>query len=173
MAGYRPRPPEGDQPVLALGISDVIVLESEPRVPYAMHHVSAWGKWVRDVAIPIEAPARIAALAERFQVVWASEWGHNAHTAFRAALDLPEEPWPFLPVQFDKLPAVRRYAGALPWAWVDGPVADLHESPGEAQDGSDGVIVRVDPGVGIAGVDPDDLLARVQGARGGQDEGAR
>lgn len=162
MAGYRARRPSGERPVLALGISDVIVLEAEPRVPVRMHHVSAWGKWVRDVAIPIEAPARIAALAERFDIVWASEWGHNAHTAFRPALGLPAEPWPFLPVQFDKLGAIRRYAAELPWAWVDGPVVDLAETPdGDAG----GVIVRVDPGVGIAGVDARELAARVEAAR--------
>ena len=33
MAGYRARPPSGERPVLALGISDVVVLEAEPRVP--------------------------------------------------------------------------------------------------------------------------------------------
>jgi hypothetical protein len=163
MAGYRARPPSGERPVLALGISDVVVLEAEPRVPVRSHRISAWGKWVRDVAVPVEAPARIAELAARFDIVWASEWGHNAHTAFGAALGLPEEPWPFLPVQFDKLTAIRRYVGDLPWAWVDGPVVDLAEAPDP--DDAGGVIVRVDPGVGVVGVDAEELSARVGAAR--------
>ncbi|WEK62510.1 MAG: hypothetical protein P0Y60_07145 [Candidatus Microbacterium colombiense] len=158
MAKYTARPPRGDRPLLVLGISGVVVLEGEAAVPVSVHHLSAWGRWVRDVAIPDAAATRLAELAERFEIVWASEWGHNAHTAFRQALDLPEEPWPFLPVQFDKLRMIRDYAGALPWVWVDDPVVDLH---GEAPVCDDGVIVRVDPTVGILGVDPTELRARV------------
>ena len=103
MAKYTARPPRGDRPLLVLGISGVMVLEGEAAVPVSMHHLSAWGRWVRDVEIPHAASERLAELAERFEIVWASEWGHNAHTAFREALELPEEPWAFLPVQFDKL----------------------------------------------------------------------
>jgi hypothetical protein len=158
MAKYTARPPRGDRPLLVLGISGVVVLEGEAAVPVSMHHLSAWGRWVRDVAIPDAAAARLAELAERFEIVWASEWGHNAHTAFRQALDLPDEPWPFLPVQFDKLRMIRDYAGALPWAWVDDPVVDLHGEPPVCDDG---VIVRVDPTIGILGVDPTALRARV------------
>ena len=155
MARYEARPPRGDRSIVVLGISDVVVIESEPAVPVTMHHVSAWGRWVRDVAVPDAAPDIIRRLAEHYDVVWASEWGHNAHTAFAEALGLPAEPWPFLPVQFDKLATIRDYARGLPWAWIDGPVVDLHE-PGTVDDG---VIVRVDPAFGIAGVDLDALGA--------------
>ncbi|MEV8175245.1 MAG: hypothetical protein ACRDVF_09120 [Microbacterium sp.] len=157
MAKYTARPPRGDRPLLVLGISGVVVLEGEAAVPVSTHHLSAWGRWVRDVEIPDAASERLAELSERFEIVWASEWGHNAHTAFREALDLPEEPWPFLPVQFDKLWMIREYAGALPWVWVDDPIVDLHGTP----ECADGVIVRVDPAVGIVGVDADDLWERV------------
>lgn len=158
MAKYTARPPQGDRPLLVLGISGVVVLEGEATVPVSTHHLSAWGRWVRDVSIPDAAAVRLAELAERFEIVWASEWGHNAHTAFRQALDLPQEPWAFLPVQFDKLRMIREYAGALPWAWVDDPIVDLRGEPPVCEDG---VIVRVDPAVGILGVDPQELRARV------------
>ena len=174
MPKYEALPPRGDRPLVVLGISDVVVLEGETDVPVTMHSVSAWGRWVREVAIPDAAPAGIHRLAERYEIVWASEWGHNAHTAFAGVLDLPDEPWAFLPVQFDKLPAIRAYAGRLPWAWIDGPVVDLHEPA----DVTDGVIVRVDPARGIAGLDFDaldfemaELVARSGGlAREGKTE---
>ncbi|MEQ6897194.1 hypothetical protein [Microbacterium sp. KR10-403] len=159
MTRYEARPPRGDRPLAVLGISDVVVIEGTPSVPVTMHHVSAWGRWVRDVAVPDAAPDLIRVLAQRYEVVWASEWGHNAHTAFAEALGLPAEPWPFLPVQFDKLAVIRDYARGLPWVWIDGPVVDLHD-PGEVEDG---VIVRVDPSCGIAGVDLDALDAAVRG----------
>jgi hypothetical protein len=158
MAKYLPRRPSGERPIAVLGISDVVVLESEPRVPVTTHTVSAWGKWVREVQIPDVAPERIRQLAEHFDLVWASEWGHNAHTAFRPALGLPEEPWPFLPVQFDKLAAIRTYAGGMPWVWIDDPVVDLHEAH---PDPGDGIIVRVDPHEGLAGVDVSAVVAAV------------
>jgi hypothetical protein len=159
MAKYLPRRPSGERPIAVLGISDVVVLESEPRVPVTTYTVSAWGKWVREVQIPDVAPERIRQLAEHFDLVWASEWGHNAHTAFRPALGLPEEPWPFLPVQFDKLAAIRAYADWMPWVWIDDPVVDLREAGMVAP--TDGVIVRVDPHEGIAGVDVPALVAAV------------
>ena len=161
MSGYTPRESDGAQPLLVLGISDVIVLEAEPLVPVTRHRISVWGKWARDVDIASDAPERIAALAGRFQIVWASEWGHNAHTAFCEALELPETPWPFLPVQFDKLPLIRSYARGRPWAWIDDPLADLG---GAAPEAKDGVLIRVRPGVGISGVDADELASRVIGA---------
>lgn len=154
---YRARAPRGDRPLVVLGISDVVVLEEPADVPATAHHVSAWGRWERDVVIPDAVADRIRRLASRYDVVWASEWGHNAHTAFAGVLGLPAEPWPFLPVQFDKLARIREYAGGLPWAWIDGDVVDLHE----VGDVADGVLVRVDPRRGLAGVDLDDLDARL------------
>jgi len=169
VAKYEARSPRGDRPLLVLGISDVVVLEGETDVPVTVHSVSAWGRWVREVAIPDAAAPGIRRLSERYEIVWASEWGHNAHTAFAPVLGLPDEPWPFLPVQFDKLDAIRAYADGLPWGWVDGPVVDLH-GPGFVEDG---VIVRVEPTRGIAGLDVhaldqemDALIARLHAARG-------
>ena len=157
MAKYTTRPPRGDRPLLVLGISGVVVIEGVASVPVSTHHLSAWGRWVRDVEIPDGAPARLRELAEHFEVVWASEWGHNAHTAFRRALDLPAEPWPFLPVQFDKLRTIREYAAGLPWVWVDDPIVDLSGEPPACEDG---IVVRVDPAVGLLGVDVADLRDR-------------
>ncbi|GAA3875560.1 hypothetical protein GCM10022381_17820 [Leifsonia kafniensis] len=159
MSKYEPRPALREKPLLVLGISDVIVLEGDTRVPTSTHHISAWGKWVRDVAIADDAPARIKELSEVFEIVWASEWGHNAHTAFRAVLDLPETPWAFLPVQFDKLATIRAYADGWPWVWVDDELADLAAEPPIC---ADGVVIRVDPRIGISGLIPADLLAAVQ-----------
>lgn len=155
MNKYEALPHHREKPLLILGISGVIVLETKPSVPASLHRVSAWGKWVRKVVVPDDAAARISALSQQFEIVWASEWGHNAHTAFQSVLELPDEPWPFLPVQFNKLSMIRSYAGGWPWVWVDDAVVDLHGTPESAENG---VIVRVDPAKGIDDLDADDLL---------------
>jgi hypothetical protein len=144
-----------------LGISGVIALE-DPVVPARTVRLSAWGRWAREVAVPDVAADRLAELADLFEVVWVSEWGHVAHQAFREVLRLPGTPWPFLPAQFDKLPVIRDYAGRRPWAWVDEPVVDLAGSVPQTQSG---VVVRVDPRVGIGEVDPAGLARRVLALR--------
>ncbi|MDR2256249.1 MAG: hypothetical protein LBE25_09665 [Arthrobacter sp.] len=159
MAKYEALRPSGARALLVLGISDVVALEDEAAVKVEVKHVSAWGRWARDVAVPVDAADVIAELGRHFDIVWASEWGHNAHTAFGEALGLPAEPWPFLPVQFDKLAAIRNYARGLPWVWIDGDVVDLH--PQDPEDG-EGIILRVDPGVGISGLDVGALVAAVE-----------
>lgn len=156
MSTYEALAPRREKPLLVLGISAVVVLDDEADVPTTTHHVSAWGRWVRDVAIPDDAPRRLRELSESFEIVWASEWGHNAHTALRDVLELPADPWPFLPVQFDKLEMIRNYADGWPWVWVDDPLVDLAGMPPVADDG---VVVRVDPRLGICGIDAGQLLA--------------
>lgn len=148
MGAYTPASTSGTRPVAFLGLAGVIYLDDTPATPVVIRRVSAGGRWSRRVAIPVAAPERIAALRAAFDIVWISEWGHNAHTAFQAELGLPAEPWPSLPVQFGKLDAIRRYAGDLAWAWIDDPLV----MDDDAQD-TGGLIVRTDPRLGIAAVD--------------------
>ena len=62
-------------------------------------------------------------LAARFQIVWATAWGADANRLLAPRLRLPELPViAFPPVPFhprDKLPAIIRYAGHRPLAWID------------------------------------------------------
>lgn len=153
---YSARPRPGRLPLLVLGISGVVVLD-DPDVPATAHRVSAWGRWARQVVIPDTAREKIAELTQYFEIAWASEWGHNAHTALGGPLDLPQEPWPFLPVQFNKLTAIRQYADGAPWVWVDEPVTDLSGIP----EATDGVIVRTNPQAGLASIEPQDLLEAI------------
>jgi hypothetical protein len=134
-------------------VAGVIYLDELPAIPVTVRRVRAWGRWSRDVAIPAVAPDRIAALAAHFDIVWISEWGHNAHTSFADALGLPAEPWPSMPVQFGKLAAIRRYAQGLPWAWIDDTLV--------TEEASDGLVVPVDPRLGIAAVDVAAVIRKV------------
>jgi len=148
MGAYTPASTSGTRPVAFLGVPGVIYLDDAPATPVVIRRVSAGGRWSRRVAIPVAAPARIEALGAAFDIVWISEWGHNAHTAFQAELGLPAEPWPSLPVQFGKLDAIRRYAGDLAWTWIDDPLVMDDNAPDTR-----GLIVRTDPRRGIAAVD--------------------
>lgn len=62
-------------------------------------------------------------LATRFQIVWATGWGTDANRLLAPLLQLPDLALiAFPPVPFDprdKLPAIIRYAGYRPLAWID------------------------------------------------------
>ncbi|OLF05759.1 hypothetical protein BLA60_35210 [Actinophytocola xinjiangensis] len=143
---YTPAATSGTRPIAFLGLAGVIHLDDAPAVPVRTIRVSAWGWWAREVAVPETTARQLATLASFTDVVWISEWGHNAHTAFATALDLPSRPWPTLPVQFDKLAAIRVYAAALPWVWIDDPLVIPPDATG-------GLVVPTDPRRGLAGVD--------------------
>ncbi|MEU6415188.1 hypothetical protein [Microbispora sp. NPDC046933] len=149
LAKYTPAAVTHGTPLAVLGVDGVVVLEGEAHVPARLEHLSARGKWVRDVQVPEGTREAVAHLAQRYSIVWASEWGPNAHLALAGVLGLPATPWPYLPVQFDKLAAIRQYAGGRPWVWIDDPVVDLHPLP----DDPGGVVVRVDPSKGLVGLD--------------------
>lgn len=153
---YTPARTSGARPIVFLGLAGVVYLDDEPAVEVRTAHVSAWGRWARDVAVPETTARRVADLAGLADVVWISEWGHNAHTAFRAVLGLPERPWPTLPVQFGKLEAIRAYAAGLPWAWIDDPLVIPAGATG-------GVIVATDPRRGLAGVDVPGIRRQLTG----------
>jgi len=62
-------------------------------------------------------------LATRFQIVWATAWGADASRLLAPLLQLSDIPViAFPPAPFrprDKLPAIIRYAGHRPLAWID------------------------------------------------------
>ncbi|HTX07388.1 MAG TPA: hypothetical protein VME22_02190 [Solirubrobacteraceae bacterium] len=144
-------------PVVGLDVDGVIALDEPVATPTLDFTVSAWGRWRREIRVPVQAADVVARLAEVCEIVWVSAWGHNAHTALAPILHLPERPWLFLPVQFDKPSALARYAGERPWVLIE-------DSVGGGADGAfGGHVVLVDPTRGIAEIDADDLCARVAG----------
>jgi hypothetical protein len=146
------------RPIAVIEVDGVLVLD-HPAVPVTETVVHAYGnRWARRVNVPVGADSALRRLSELFEIVWASAWSHNAHPALRQVLDLPEIPWPFLPVQFRKLPSIRAFAAGRPWIWIDDSIHDL----GQQEDPPDGILVSVDASSGIISVDPDALHAQLQ-----------
>lgn len=142
------------RPVLGLDVDGVLVLEDPPDIQTQHVRLSAWGRWSRDVEIPLSAQETVAELASTFEIVWVSAWGHNAHTSLATALGLPDETWTFLPVQFGQALAIAEYAQGRPWALVnDGTDRDV-QAP------SEGVVVHVNPHRGLADLDVGSLVVR-------------
>jgi hypothetical protein len=148
--------PREFRPVAALDVDGVFALQ-DPAVPVREESVSAYGKWRRRILVPDNARELIGELGELFDCVWISAWSHTAHPALREALGLPSVPWDFLPVQFHKLDAIRRYAVGRPWVLIDDSIDDLGDEPAPG----DGILCRVDSRRGIADVHPRQLYAEV------------
>jgi hypothetical protein len=146
------------RPIAVVEVDGVVVLD-HPTVPVTETVVHAYGnKWARRVNVPVGADIALRRLADQFDIVWASAWSHNAHPALRKVLDLPENPWPFLPVQFHKLDSIRAFAAGRPWIWIDDSIHDL----GRLDDPPDGILVPVDAGKGIVSVDPQALRTQLE-----------
>lgn len=144
------------RPVAALDVDGVFALQN-PVVPVRAESVSAYGKWRRQILVPDNAREFIGELGELFDCVWISAWSHTAHPALRDVLGLPSTPWEFLPVQFHKRDAIRRYAAGRPWVWIDDSIDDLGDEPIP----EDGVLCRVDPRRGMYDLDAQTLYGQV------------
>lgn len=81
------------------------------------------------VLIPAGMPQRLARLAKVFKLVWTTSWEERANRLLAPTLSL--RPLAFIqfpdgPVRSGrshKLPAVKKYVGKLPLAWVDDEVS--------------------------------------------------
>jgi hypothetical protein len=150
------------RPIAVVEVDGVLALDN-PKVPVFEALVHTYGnRWARPISIPVGASDVLRRLSSEFDVVWASSWSHNAHPALQEVLGLPIEPWPFLPVQFRKLGAIRAYAAGRPWVLIDDAIHDL----GRLADPPDGLLVPVDAGEGIVSVDPAALLRQLADVSG-------
>ena len=90
--------------------------------------------WIDGVAhcIPDDAGERLARLADRFELVWATGWEEKANEYLPFILKLPEAELPTLLFQGEavfgsahwKLDAIGEYAGDRPAAWIDDNLDD-------------------------------------------------
>lgn len=121
----------GDDPILFVDVDGVIsVFGFDPsgELPGPFH-------WIDGVAhcISAQAGARLARLADRFELVWATGWEEKANEYLPHILALPLRELPCL--TFDgravfgsshwKLDAIDEYAGDRPAAWIDDHIEDV------------------------------------------------
>lgn len=111
-----------------------------------------------------ESGARIARVAERFEVVWATGWEEKANEYLPQLLGMPAQ----LPVlTFDgravfgtahwKLEAIGEYAGDRPLAWIDDNLDERCTGWAAART-TPTLLVETDAAVGITDADVERLL---------------
>lgn len=109
----------------------------------------AWGVW----RLAPWHGERLLALADTFELVWATAWEDDANRYIAPALGLPELPM----IRFSdvvgstgtwKLATVRRYVGNRPVCWVDDELgADAHQWARRRRVPT--MLMDVDPRVGL------------------------
>jgi hypothetical protein len=121
MSAERPQ-----QPILFVDVDGVLSLfgfsPSAAELPGRFH-------WIDGVAhcIPDAAGERMARLAERFELVWATGWEEKANEYLPFILGLPQSELPCLLFEGQavfgsahwKVGAIEEYAGDRPAAWID------------------------------------------------------
>jgi hypothetical protein len=153
-----------DRPILALDVDGTISLFGFEGpladAPGRFHLIDGVAH-----CIPEQAGPRLARLAERFELVWATGWEDRANDRLPLILGLPE-PLPVLTfggeAQFGsahwKLDALAQYAGDRPLAWIDD---SLDEScyVWAQERGAPTLLVPCDPDVGLTDAHVDSILS--------------
>jgi hypothetical protein len=127
---YQKLPANSDKPLLFLDVDGVISLFGFPHdavPPGRMHLVEGIGH-----CLGHGCGERLRALAERFDLVWATGWEEKANAHLPYLLELPFRDLPTL--TFDgraefgsahwKIDAIDEYAGDRPAAWIDDFIDD-------------------------------------------------
>ena len=153
-----------DRPILALDVDGTISLFGFEGpladAPGRFHLIDGVAH-----CIPEQAGPRLARLAERFELVWATGWEDRANDRLPLILGL-SEPLPVLTfggeAQFGsahwKLDALAQYAGDRPLAWIDD---SLDEScyVWAQERGAPTLLVPCDPDVGLTDAHVDSILS--------------
>jgi hypothetical protein len=152
------------RPILFLDVDGVISLfgfSSALEAPGRFH-------WVDGVVHYIDETCgeRIARLAERYELVWATGWEEKANEYLPGILGLPMRELPVL--TFDgravfgsahwKLDAIGEYAGDRPAAWIDDNLDESCERWARER-AAPTLLVRTEPHTGLRNEDVD-LLTR-------------
>lgn len=111
--------------------------------------------------VPAGTRERLTLLAEHYEPVWATAWMSSAHAPFRQHLQLPVSAWPYVRWAEYKLPAMLRYAGGRPWAWIDDDAEWEIKALGWTEAMVPGLVIVPDPRVGLTGEHVRELLIAV------------
>jgi hypothetical protein len=109
---------------------------------------------------PDEEPVRLCRahadwlreLGERFELAWATGWGAEANHLLAPVLQLPQLPViGFPPIPFEpreKVPAIARYVGSRPTAWIDDALTPEARAWATAREVPT-LLIDVDPAEGL------------------------
>ncbi|MGW2839948.1 hypothetical protein ACWCWD_19400 [Streptomyces sp. NPDC001493] len=109
----------------------------------------------------------LLALADRYELVWATTWKDEANEWVGPPLGLPPLPFVDWPVVggtagdgvFWKTPHVVAYAAGRPFAWIDDEVGEPDRAWVAAHHPGPALLRRIDPAVGLERPDFDALAA--------------
>ncbi|MFL5897347.1 MAG: HAD domain-containing protein [Solirubrobacterales bacterium] len=117
-----------------------------------------------------EAGRRLARLAERFELVWATGWEEKANEYLLQVLGIPSnlhtltfEGRAVFGTAHWKVEAIDRYAGNRPAAWIDDSL-DERCSAWAAGRNAPTLLVETDPALGITDEHVEQLLRFAEGA---------
>ncbi|GAA3260198.1 hypothetical protein [Streptomyces lavendulae] len=105
--------------------------------------------------------AQLLALADRYELVWATTWKDEANDWIGPPLGLPRLPFVDWPVMHGRAPRgtfwktqyVLEYAGARPFAWVDDDITALDHEYVDQRHPAPALLLRIDERIGLLGGD--------------------
>ncbi|PVE10903.1 HAD domain-containing protein [Streptomyces scopuliridis] len=135
---------------------------------YVRHWMRPSG-WPADQPLPVllnpEHGVELLALADRYELVWATTWENDANEWIAPVLGLPELPYVEwsgperrAPLgTFWKTPYVLEYAAGRPFAWVDDEITSYDRAWTDQRHLAAALLMRIDPRIGLTRPDFDTL----------------
>ncbi|MFE9563790.1 HAD domain-containing protein [Streptomyces sp. NPDC006487] len=107
----------------------------------------------------------LLALAEAYELVWATTWKGEANEWIGPHLGLPELPWIDWPQMHGRAPRgtfwktqyILEYAGERPFAWIDDDITDMDRAYVEQRHPAQALLLRIDERIGLVRADFDAL----------------
>lgn len=138
---------------------------------YATHRMRPTGWTGAESAKPLRVwlnpdhGAELLALADAYELVWATTWKDEANDWIGPHLGLPRLPyidWPRMHGRapygtFWKTQYILDYAGERPFAWIDDDITDADRAYTLQRHPAHALLLRVDERVGLVGADFDTL----------------
>lgn len=113
------------RPLLLLDVDGVLAVKRPTDQAFQRHSITSSVGHVHEVWLNPSHGAALSAVADIYDVVWATGWETDAPRALAPLLSIPDFPViefaqrPRLGTRLDKLPDIKRLAADRPTAWVD------------------------------------------------------
>ena len=145
------------KPLLLLDVDGVLIPYAARERPAGFLTYTLLGE---DVWLAAQHGAWLLPLCERFQLVWATGWEHEANRLIAPILGLPTLPVIEFPRnadgRFTKLPIITRFAAGRPLVWIDDELTQAAHAWAAART-PPACLIDVDPAIGLT----EEIVARI------------
>jgi len=140
---------DASRPLLLLDVDGVLIPYAAAEQPAGFEQHQLLGE---QVWLAPQHGAWLRPLCDRFELIWATGWEHDANRLLAPILGLPALPVMEFPRnadgRFTKLPTITRFAAGRPLVWLDDELSDAARA-WAASRAAPTLLLDADPAIGL------------------------